>query len=51
MSALAQNVSVSQNGPDMSVTLPYKSRRGAISAVCELESLVKVVESTPLFLF
>ncbi len=36
------HVSVNQNGPDMSVTPPYKSRRGAIPAVCELESLYAI---------
>ncbi len=47
MSVLAQNLSVNQNGPEKLVTLPYKSRGGGIPVFCELESLVKVTESTP----
>ncbi len=47
VNALVQQVSVNQNGPEVVVTLPYKSRGGAIPAVCELESFVLVKETTP----
>ncbi len=47
VNALVQQVSVNQNGPEVVVTLPYKSRGGAIPAVCELKSLVLVNQTTP----
>ncbi len=48
VSALMQNVSVNQNSSEVRVTLPYKSRRGAVAVTCELDSPVyHIVEATP----